>query len=57
MYVSKIYSIILKKLQKKEEYFFTLQETVAGDEIGHDFTALVKNSKISFTGFCSEMTR
>lgn len=47
----------MKKVQKKEEYFFYSTETAAGDEIGHDFIALVKKSKISFTGFCSEMTR
>ena len=37
--------------------FFYTSTTCAGDEIGWDFIHAVKTSKISFTGFCNEMTR
>ena len=37
--------------------FFYTNTTCAGDEIGWDFIHAVKTSKISFTGFCKEMTR
>ena len=37
--------------------FFYSKTTCAGDEIGWDFINAVKTSKISFTGFCSHMTR
>ena len=37
--------------------FFYTNTTCAGDEIGWDFIHVVKTSKISFTGFCNEMTR
>ena len=37
--------------------FFYTKATCAGDEIGWDFINAVKTSKISFTGFCSQMTR
>ena len=37
--------------------FFYTSTTCAGDEIRWDFIHAVKTSKISFTGFCNEMTR
>ena len=37
--------------------FFYMKATCAGDEIGWDFINAVKTSKISFTGFCLQMTR
>ena len=37
--------------------FFYTNTTCAGDEIGWDFINAVKTSKISFTGFCNQMTR
>ena len=37
--------------------FFYASTTCTGDEIGWDFIHAVKTSKISFTGFCNEMTR
>ena len=37
--------------------FFLSEITSAGDEIGWDFVSAVKNSRISFTAFCNEMTR
>ena len=37
-------------------FFYTMQ-TCAGDEIGWDFVSAVKTSKISFTGYCKQMTR
>ena len=37
--------------------FFYTSTTCAGDEIGWDFIHAVKTLKISFTGFCNEMTR
>ena len=42
---------------KKEAIFFSSHMTCCGDEIGWDFISLVKTSKISFRGFCTEMTR
>ena len=36
--------------------FFYTSTTCAGDEIRWDFIHAVKTSKISFTGFCNEMT-
>ena len=36
---------------------FYTSTTCAGDEIGWDFIHAVKTLKISFTGFCNEMTR
>ena len=42
---------------KKEAIFFSSHMTCSGDEIGWDFISLVKTSKISFRGFCTEMTR
>ena len=36
--------------------FFYTNTTCAGDEIGWDFINAVKTSKISFTGFCNQMT-
>ena len=37
--------------------FFLSKMTCAGDEIGWDFISMVKLSRMSFTGFCNEMTR
>ena len=37
--------------------FFVSNNTGAGDEIGWDFLSRVQTSKISFTGFCNEVTR
>ena len=37
--------------------FFYTSTTCTGDEIGWDFIHTVKTSKISFTGFCNEITR
>lgn len=37
--------------------FFSSEVTGAGDEIGWDFISRVQTSRISFTGFCREMTR
>ena len=42
---------------KKEAILFSSHVTCCGDEIGWDFISLVKTSKISFRGFCTEMTR
>ena len=36
---------------------FHSNKTCEGDEIGWDFICLVKKSKMSFTGFCTEMSR
>ena len=36
--------------------FFYTNTTYVGDEIGWDFINAVKTSKISFTGFCNQMT-
>ena len=36
---------------------FLSRTTCAGDEIGWDFVTLVKTSKISFSAFCSDMSR
>ena len=43
-------------LAKEEGLFFYTKMTCAGDEIGWDFIRSVKSSKISFTGFCTQMT-
>ena len=43
-------------LAKEEGIFFYTKMTCAGDEIGWDFIRCVKSSKISFTGFCRQMT-
>ena len=43
-------------LAKEEGLFFYTKMTCAGDEIGWDFIRCVKSSKISFTGFCTQMT-
>ena len=37
--------------------FFYSNKTCAGDEIGWDFVSMVQKTKVSFTGFCLEMTR
>ena len=37
--------------------FFYTNKTCAGDEIGWDFVSTVQKTKVSFTGFCTEMTR
>lgn len=37
--------------------FFFSKVTAAGDEIGWDFISRVKSSRVSFTGFCDEMSR
>ena len=44
------------ELAKEEGIFFYTKMTCAGDEIGWDFIRCVKSSKISFTGFCTQMT-
>ena len=36
--------------------FFYSNKTCAGDEIGWDFVSMVQKKKVSFTGFCTEMT-
>ena len=41
---------------KEQGLFFYTKMTCAGDEIGWDFIRCVKSSKISFTGFCTQMT-
>ena len=41
----------------QDSVFFLSNNTCAGDEIGWDFISMVKNSKISFTAYCNEMTR
>ena len=43
-------------LAQEEGIFFYTKMTCAGDEIGWDFIRCVKSSKISFTGFCQQMT-
>ena len=42
---------------RQEGVFFFSPVTGAGDEIGWDFIKRVQTSRISFTGFCKEMTR
>ena len=37
--------------------FFLSKLTYAGGEIGWDFISMVKSARISFTGFCNELTR
>ena len=37
--------------------FFSILHTYAGDEIGWDFIQNVLKSKVSFSGFCAELTR
>ena len=44
------------ELAREEGIFFYTKMTCAGDEIGWDFIRAVKSSKISFTGFCTQMT-
>ena len=39
------------------EYFFYSSQTCAGDEVGWDFISMAMKAKISFTGYCHEMTR
>ena len=41
----------------QDSIFFLSNNTSAGDEIGWDFISMVKNSKLSFTAYCNEMTR
>ena len=41
----------------QDSVFFLSNNACAGDEIGWDFISMVKNSKISFTAYCNEMTR
>ena len=62
----KYYSIICEKkkctisyedLAKEANIFFYSKNICAGDEIGWDFISAVKASKISFTSFCTQMTR
>ena len=43
--------------QEHGECSFIQVQPCAGDEIRWDFIHAVKTSKISFTGFCNEMTR
>ena len=40
----------------KRGIFFYLHKTCAGDKIGWDFVSMVQKKKVSFTGFCTEMT-
>ena len=42
---------------EKDNIHMWSKNTAAGDEIGYDFMSRVLNSKISFSGFCSEFTR
>ena len=49
--------ISFKEIAKEAGIFFFTYQTCAGDEIGWDFISAVKASKISFTGFCNQMTR
>ena len=49
--------ISFKEIAKEAGIFFFSHQTCAGDEIGWDFISAVKSSKISFTGFCNQMTR
>ena len=42
---------------ERECIFFSTEVTCAGEELGYDFIAAVKKSKISFTAFCNEKTR
>ena len=55
--MSQVCTLSYEEAAREKGIFFYTTETAAGDEIGHDFIALVKKSKISFTGFCNEMTR
>ena len=45
-----------KEAQERGIFFYSSQ-TCAGDEVGWDFISLVMKTKISFTGYCNEMTR
>ena len=42
---------------EKKGIFFYSSQTCAGDEVGWDFISMVMKTKISFTGYCHEMTR
>ena len=46
-----------KEVAASKGIFFSTKKTAIGDEIGWDFVMLVKKSKISFSAFCSEMSR
>ena len=46
-----------KKDAQEKGIFFYSSHTCAGDEVGWDFISLVMKTKISFTGYCNEMTR
>ena len=46
-----------ESVAKEMGIFFTSGVTCLGDEMGWDFISLVKKTKISFTGYCGEMTR
>ena len=46
---------ISKEAESKSIFFYT-KATGAGDEIGWDFLRRVQTSKVSFTGFCKEMS-
>ena len=48
--------ISFKEIAKEAGIFFFSQQTCAADEIGWDFISSVKSSKISFTGFCNQMS-
>ena len=42
---------------EKKNIFMYMKSTACGDEIGWDFIHNVMKTKMSFTGFCNEMTR
>lgn len=44
------------QIAKEEGIFFYTKMTCAGDEIGWDFIRAVRSSKISFTGYCTQMS-
>ena len=50
-------TLLANKEIAEEGVFFYTTATAAGDEVGWDFVSRVLTSKISFTGYCKEMTR
>jgi hypothetical protein len=49
--------ITFQEVAEAQSIFFFSSHTAAGDEIGWDFISWVKRGRITFTGFCKEMTR
>ena len=46
-----------ESVAKEMGIFFTTGVTCLGDELEWDFISLMNKTKISFSGFCGEMTR